>query len=166
MRTPIRKNDKIPISKSDPKITLKRYQILQNNLSKLKNEIRPTESKEVKELSTTGDYSENAGYQMAKQNLRRTNNKITKIEDLLNRAEIIETKENSEIIEIGSLVKLEIEGEIKKYQILGSLETNPSKGLISYSSPLGNALINKRKGDIIKLLINGGTKIYKILNIS
>lgn len=165
MRTPVRRSNKIPIIKSDPRITLKKYQTLQSTLSSLKDKVRPRESAEVKELSTTGDYSENAGYQMAKHNLRRTNNKIEKIEDLLSRAEIIEPKENNEIVEVGNLVKLEVEGVIKNYQILGSLETNPEKGLISYKSPLGSVLINKKKGEMVELLLNGKTRLYKILDI-
>lgn len=163
MRVPIRKSDKIPGEKLDTKITLEKYQILQKTLEKLKNQIRPKESEEVKILSTTGDYSENAGYQAAKAKLRRTNNKINKIEYLLARAEIIEVNKNSNQVEIGSSVKLEVDNQIKEYQILGSAETDPGRGLISYSSPLGACLLNKKKGDVFS--IPNSNKKYKIISI-
>ncbi|MCK9439203.1 MAG: GreA/GreB family elongation factor [Patescibacteria group bacterium] len=162
MRVPTRKSDKIPGEKIDARITLEKYQALQKTLKKLKEENRPVESEEVKILSTTGDYSENAGYQAAKAKLRRTNNKISKIEYILNRAEIIETNKKRDEIEIGSSVELEVEGTIKKYQILGSSETNPSQGKISYSSPLGSILLNKKVGDTIILK----NKKYTIKKIS
>lgn len=162
MRVPIRRSDKIPTEKIDTKITLEKYRSLSKTLEKLKNEIRPKESEEVKILSTTGDYSENAGYQAAKAKLRRTNNKISKIEYILNRADIIETNTKSDEIQIGSLVKLEIDGKIKQYQILGSAETDPSKGKISYISPLGSSLLGKKIGELVSI---NNLKKYKIIEI-
>lgn len=144
MQIPIRKGDKIPREKIEAKITLEKYQQLQRTLEKLKK-IQPQEAAEVKELSTTGDYSENAGYQEAKHKLRRTNSKIDRIENLLSQADIIEVNKNRDKIEIGSEIEIESRGIIKKYQILGSLETNPEKGLISYNSPLGSALLGKKQ---------------------
>lgn len=162
MRVPIRRSDKVPTEKIDTKITLEKYRSLSKTLEKLKNEIRPKESEEVKILSTTGDYSENAGYQAAKAKLRRTNNKISKIEYILNRADIIETNTKSDEIQIGSLVKLEIDGKIKQYQILGSAETDPSKGKISYISPLGSSLLGKKIGEFVSI---NNLKKYKIVEI-
>lgn len=162
MRVPIRRSDKVPTEKIDTKITLEKYRSLSKTLEKLKNEIRLKESEEVKILSTTGDYSENAGYQAAKAKLRRTNNKISKIEYILNRADIIETNPKSDEIQIGSLVKLEIDGKIKQYQILGSAETDPSKGKISYISPLGSSLLGKKIGEFVSI---NNLKKYKIVEI-
>lgn len=162
MRTPIRRSNKIPGEQIDTKITLEKYQTLQKILKKLKEENRPAESEEVKVLSTTGDYSENAGYQAAKAKLRRTNNKITKIEYILARADIIETNKKRDKVELGSLVELKSENTSKKYQILGSAETNPNQGKISYSSPLGSALLDKKVGETVKLK----DKKYTIVNIS
>jgi len=162
MRVPIRRSDKVPTEKIDTKITLEKYRSLSKTLEKLKSEIRPKESEEVKILSTTGDYSENAGYQAAKAKLRRTNNKISKIEYILNRADIIETNPKSDEIQIGSLVKLEIDGKIKQYQILGSAETDPNKGKISYISPLGSSLLGKKIGEFVSI---NNLKKYKIVEI-
>jgi len=164
MQIPYRKSDKVPRNKVDAKITLAKYEELKRNLDYFKNDLRPLLMAEVKELSTTGDYSENAGYQSAKFRLRQINDKINKIEDILARSEIIRPNQNNKI-EIGNTVDIEIDGVMKKYQILGSLETNPSKGLISYNSPLGSLLLNKKIGDIVELKNNNKIKKYLIKNI-
>ena len=164
MQTPYRKSDQVPRNKVDAKITSTKFEELKRNLDYFKNDLRPLLMAEVKELSTTGDYSENAGYQSAKFKLRQTNNKINKIEDILARSEIIKPNQNNKI-EIGNIVELEIDGVRKKYQILGSLETDPSKGFISYNSPLGSLLLNKRVGDMVELKNNNKTKKYLIKNI-
>lgn len=164
MQTPIRKGDKIPREKIEAKITIEKYQQLQRNLEKLKK-IQPQEAAEVKELSTTGDYSENAGYQEAKHKLRRTNSKIDKINNILANAEIIEIKNNNEI-NVGHQVEIECQGIRKKYQILGSLETNPQKGLISYNSPLGSTLLGKKTGEKITLKIGERDKEYTIISFN
>ncbi len=164
MRVPTRKNDKIPKKKVDALISLAKYKKLEADLYRLKNIIRPQEIEEVKELSTTGDYSENAGYQEAKHRLRRTNSKIERIEDILSRSEII-TKNNSGIVEIGSSIEIENNKTRKTYQILGSLETNPSQGLISYQSPLGQALLNRKAGELVKIKTGSTEREYKIIKI-
>jgi transcription elongation GreA/GreB family factor len=166
MRTAIRRSNKIPKRRRAYKITEKKFQELSKELEKLKNDIRPIESKEVKILSTTGDYSENAGYQEAKHKLRRTNNKISKIEEIISNSEIIKESSKKDLVEIGSIVSLETESGVKKYQILGSLETNPEKETISYSSPLGRNLLNKKVGDVVVLNINNTEKKYKIIKVN
>ena len=164
MQTPYRKSDKIPRNKIDAKITSSKFEELKRTLNKLKNEIRPVLMDEVKELSTTGDYSENAGYQSAKFKLRQTNDKIIKIEDILARSEIIKPNQNGQI-EIGNIVEIEVNGKIKQYQILGSLETDPTHGLISYNSPLGSLLLNKKVGDTVELKNGDIIRRYTIKNI-
>lgn len=168
MQTPYRKYDKIPRQKSDPHITEDKFQELKNRLDRLKNNQRPREAEEVKRLAAMGDFSENAGYQLAKSRLRGINQRILDIEDLLSRAEIIKPIINNGKIQLGNFVTIE-NLETKKpktYQILGSAETNPVSGVISHNSPLGSALLNKRAGEIISLEINRKTINYKIVSIN
>ena len=162
MRVPTRRSDKVPRKSLDYKITIEKHEELREKLSYLKNEVRPKDAKKLKILSTTGDYSENAGYQLAKSNLRRLNNRISKIENIIRKADIIEINKDSNIVEIGTTVELEIEKSILKYQILGSLETDPGRGFISYNSPLGSILLGKKLGDSFEL----NNKHYKIKKIS
>lgn len=167
MQTPYRKYDKIPRQKSDPHITEEKFRELKNKLERLKNIQRPREAEEVKRLAAMGDFSENAGYQLAKSRLRGINQRILDIEDLLSRAEIIKPLINTGKIQLGNYVTIKnLEtGKNKTYQILGSAETNPLTGVISHNSPLGAALLDKRAGEIISLEINGKKITYQIIEI-
>lgn len=165
MQVPTRKYDKYPRVKSDPHLTPEKYRELEAKLDKLKNVKRPREAEEVKRLALMGDFSENAGYQLAKSRLRGINQRILDIEDLLARAEIITPSANKEIIALGHLVTIAGNGKIKKYQILGSAETNPATGVISHNSPLGVALLGRRVNEIIKVRLANKEIEYKIIKI-
>jgi len=62
-------------------------------------------------------------------------------------------------------VTIERDGKIKTYQILGTTETNPTSGTISYSSPIGAALMNKSVGETIKIKLTDKEVFYKIIKI-
>ncbi len=165
MQVPIRKYDKIPHQKSDPHITEEKFNELTAKIQQLIKINRPRESAEVQRLALMGDFSENVGYQLAKGRLRGINSKILEFQDLLNRAEIIKTNANSGQVELGNIVTLENEGQQKKYQILGSAETNPDQGIISHNSPLGSALLGKKIGDILELPRKDKKISWKIIDI-
>jgi transcription elongation factor GreA len=164
MRTPQRKPGKYAGKKPDPYITRYKYQELENKLERLKQAQAPA-AEEVRRLASDGDFSENAAYQMAKGRLRGINQRITDIEDHLKRAVIIEAKNKSDRIALGSRVTIESNGKEKTYEILGPTETDPKLNIISHKSPLGSALINHRVGDTIKLKINNKLKEFKITRI-
>lgn len=166
MRVPIRKAGPYTHIKPDTHITPEKYAELSAKLDKLKNVKRPREAAEVKRLALMGDFSENAGYQLAKGRLRGINERILDIEYMLKNAEIIELGADSDRVQIGHLVTLETEGKIKDYRILGGAETNPSAGVISHNSPLGAALLNKHVGDVVEINLADRTRIYKIIKIN
>jgi transcription elongation GreA/GreB family factor len=166
MQVPTRRADKLPRVKSDPHITAAKFMELQNKVERLIKVSRPRMSEEVKRLALMGDFSENAGYQLAKSRLRGINNRILEMEDLLKRAEIIEPQKNSDRVQLGNSVVVEVNGKRKTYQILGSNETNPSTGIISHNSPLGLALIGKRIGDIAPIQLTDKIVEYKIIEIN
>lgn len=166
MRLPIRKAGKYTYLQKDPVITREKFEELKNKLDFLVRVKRPQEAEEVKRLAMMGDFSENAGYQLAKGRLRGINQRILEIEDLLKKAQIINPSNQKELIEIGHKVKVLINGQDEKiYQILGSEETNPGLGVISYTSPLGAALIGKKKDESVEVIINGKNKQYLIKEI-
>lgn len=166
MRTPKRKPGKYAFQKIDYYITPEKYKRLKAELENLKKIKRPPAIKEVKRLALMGDFSENAAYQIAKGKLRSINNRILKIQDFLNNAEIISSSLNKDKVSLGNLVTLESEGKIINYQILGSAETNPEKGIISQNSPLGKKLLGKKIGEIVKTQRkNGQEKKYTIKKI-
>lgn len=146
MQIPIRKPDKRSHVKPDHRLTPTKLAELERKLGQLK-QVRPRLAEEVKHLSETGDFSENAGYATAKANLRRINQKILELENQIKNAEIIEPAKDASIIQLGHRVTIDIAGKQATYLILGSVETNPDQGVISHNSPIGAALIGHRVGD-------------------
>lgn len=165
MRVPIRKAGQYTFIKPDPYITQEKYDELIKELGKLKTQVHPKVVLEVKRLAEMGDFSENTAYQMAKGKLRGLNKKITTMEKQIEIAQIIKTDKNSKVVQIGSLVTVEINKQTQQFKILGSLETDPGKGTISYQSPLGEALMKKQAGEIVELQLEDGIREYKILKI-
>jgi transcription elongation factor GreA len=138
---------------------------LKEKLVHLKH-VLPERAEEARRTAAYGDRSENDEYKTAKAALRRTNFQILKIENQINRAEIIKSGPSaSGAVQIGSTVKLEVNGATKIFQILGPHETNPANGRISYESPLGKALMNRKKGDAVVVGIGNSSKTYKIIEI-
>jgi len=165
MQIPYRKPGKYTEFKPDPLITKSKFDELTHKLEHLKNVVRPNLASEVSRLAELGDFSENAEYQLAKGKLRGVNTSILKIEHHLKHAQIIDTQKNSDTVEIGSTVTIQIENRQFTYQILGSSETNPQKGIISYTSPVGAALLNHEVGDLIKIKLGNKEVEYKIIKI-
>jgi transcription elongation factor GreA len=173
MQVPIRKGDKIPRAKADPFMTAAKFAELQAKLQRWKTVNRPRDAAEVARLALMGDFSENVGYQVAKGRLRGLNQRILDVEDLLARAEIIRPDKVTGVARLGHRVTIEkIDADQdasadhqKTYQILGGAETDPTKGVISHSSPLGAALLGRRVGEIINIEIKGKTTKYRITKI-
>lgn len=165
MQVPIRKSDKYTHLKTDPFITQDKFDELTKKLERLIKINRPREAEEVKRLALMGDFSENAGYQIAKGRLRGINQRILDIENLLKNAEIIQHNKDNDFIQIGNFVTLSRDNKEKEYQILGSEETNPGAGIISHNSPLGSALIGKKIGHEIDIDLGDRKVTYKIIKI-
>lgn len=140
-----------------------KFDELSRKLAKLKAD-RPKAAADVSRLAELGDFSENVEYQLAKGRLRKINENILIIETHINQATVIQ-KTNTEVVEIGSIVTVEVDGKEKTYEILGSSETNPTKGIISHTSPIGAALIGHRVGDVVSIEIAKNKKGYLIKNI-
>lgn len=162
MRVPIRKAGEYSDLKSDNYLTQDKFLELQNKLNKLKEITRPKWIKEMQIAASDGDFSENASYQIAKAKLRGTNQKIDELEYLISRAQIIPGLQNNDLVRLGHVVTLLTNSQELIYKILGSNETEPDKGIISLNSPLGQALLGKKVGDIIQV----NNKEYIIKKIS
>lgn len=163
MRTTNRKseaNHHIPI---DPHISRKKYDTLVRRLAILKKK-KPALAKEVAELATLGDFSENFEYQQAKHELRRVNTQILKLQLRIDTAVLIEPQE-SDTVQLGSTVTVSVAGEQKIYTILGSSEVDAANGIISHTSPIGSALLGAAVGDVVEVQLPKGTTPYKILHI-
>ncbi|HBF67355.1 MAG TPA: transcription elongation factor GreA [Candidatus Magasanikbacteria bacterium] len=165
MRTLDRKPGTYTHVKLDPLITGWKFDELKKKLETLKKVSQPKASNEVARLAEMGDFSENAAYQMAKGRLRGINNTIARLENQINHAVIIKTQDQKDTIEIGHTVTVESKGKQKKFQILGSTETNPSHGVISYTSPLGAVLMGHGVGDAVTVGLGDRKVSYTIVAI-
>lgn len=165
MRVPYRKPGKYSQMKSDPLLTEGKILELKNKLNRLKNVSRPRATEEVKRLAELGDFSENVEYQIAKGRLRGINDNIVKIENQLKNAVVIPHQKQTDTVELGNKVTIENGKMQKSYQILGSVETNPQKGIISHNSPIGAALMGRKVGEVIKIKIGDKETVYKIVRI-
>ncbi len=145
-------------------MTDKKLRELQEKLKGLKK-IQPQAIEEVTRLAQLGDFSENAEYQLAKGRMRGINNAILKLENQLRQAVIIAPRTQKDTVQLGNIVTVGFNGQEKTFQILGSSETDPKKGIISHNSPLGKALINKKINETAVVKLANKEVKYKILKI-
>ena len=142
---------------------------LEDELSYLKNVKRAEIAQELKEARAQGDLSENAEYDAAKDAQRVAEDRIIEIEDLLKNVEVVDSSEvDSERVSIGCKVKLR-DMEYKEdfeFQIVGSKEASSIDGKMSNESPVGRAIMGKKKGETVKVETKAGKIKYKILEVS
>ena len=146
MRIPFRKPGEFTNIVPDPHLTERKFNELTDKLDKLK-EALPNAIQELQRLAEMGDFSENAAYQMAKGKVRGINDRISDITEQLKAAIIIKPGKNKQEVQLGSRVRVKLNGRENTYQILGSAEIDLSKNVISHNSPLGASLMGKRAGD-------------------
>lgn len=163
MRIPYRKPGKDSLVKSDPMMTQGKLLELKMRLKKLQD-MQPRAAADVARLAELGDFSENAEYQLAKGRLRGINNAMLSLGHQINQAQIIIKKDDGSV-GLGNFVTVEKNGEIMTFQILGSTQTSPNRGIISHLSPIGSALLNRRVDDFIEIEINGNKIVMKIIEI-
>lgn len=154
-------SDKIPMTKSG-------YERLEEELKRLKNVERHAVVKAIAEAREHGDLSENAEYTAARERQSFIEGRIMELESKIGRADIIDIASmTGNIVRFGATVTLiddDTEEEIK-YQIVGDDEADVKSGLLSISSPLSRALINKSVGDTVEVVTPKGGKGYEIMNV-
>ena len=153
--------EKVPFTKDG----LEALKIECNNLKKIE---RPAVIKAISIAREHGDLSENAEYHAAKEKQSFIEGRISELEDVLSRAEIIDlSKLNGTKVTFGTTVKVydeNLEEEIS-YSIVGPYETNLEKKLISVTSPLARALLGKEVNSVVEANTPRGTKVYEIIDI-
>lgn len=119
----------------------------------------------IKTAREFGDLAENAEYQTARQEQEKLEARISEVEYILQNVEVITKPKEGGAVQLGSSVTLK-NGSTKTFQVVGTVEADPLEGKISDESPLGKAVLGKKVGDEVELLINGAASIYKILEIA
>ncbi len=157
----LKKRDDSPIY-----LTQEGFNWLKQKLDRLKKSL-PALIAETQRTAAYGDRSDNAEYKEVKSTLRRTHWQILSAENQIKRTVVIKSDPNdSGTVRLGSAVTLETGGKQKIFQILGSHESDPAKGLISNESPLGKNLLGKKTGETASIKTKNGAREYKILKIS
>lgn len=142
---------------------------LRQKLDHLKDIERPLASKAIGEARDKGDLSENAEYDAAKEAQGMLEMEISKLEETLSNARIIdESKLDSSKILIHSTVKIKnlSNSATMEYKLVAQSEANLSQGKISVDSPIGKGLLGKKNGDIAEIAIPNGNVKFEILEIS
>ncbi len=148
-------------------LTKEKFEELRAELEVLKSSKRKEIAESLEYAKSLGDLSENAEYQQARELQASTEERIMKLENLLKSA-VIMALHHSEKVEIGSTVTAQKEGDKEKkvFKIVGSEETNTAEGKISYVSPLGAALMGKKKGEAFTFNTPKGEVNYKVIDIA
>ncbi|WP_461533599.1 transcription elongation factor GreA [Sinomicrobium sp.] len=142
---------------------------LREELDQLKNVERPKASQAIAEARDKGDLSENAEYDAAKEAQGLLEMKISKMEELLSNARLIdESKLDTSKVLVLSTVKIknQANGMEMKYTLVAESEADLKSGKISVSSPIGKGLLGKEVGDIAEIQVPNGTLKFEILEIS
>ena len=130
---------------------------------------RPRIVQAISEARSHGDLSENAEYHSAKEAQSHNEGRIVELEDMLQRAEVIDvSKLSGSTIKFGATVTLideDTEAE-KVFQIVGESEADVKSGKVSITSPTARALIGKKVGDSVEVNTPGGGKSYEILKVA
>lgn len=130
---------------------------------------RPSISRQIAEARDKGDLSENAEYDAAKEAQGLLELKISKLESLIANARIIdESKIDTEHVQILNKVKLKNlnNGSIVEYTLVGETEANLREGKLAAATPIGKALIGKKKGAIVEVSVPSGILKFELLEIS
>ena len=150
-------------------ITVNGLQNLKSELEDLKNVQRPKIVEAIAEARSHGDLKENAEYHAAKEEQSHNEGRITEINDIIARANIIDvTKINNDgKVIFGSTVYLTNldNGEKIDYKIVGKDEADLKQKLIFFKSPIGKGLIGKNKSDLVEINTPSGVKNFEIKDV-
>jgi len=142
---------------------------LKEELEHLKNVKRREVAERLKEAISYGDLSENSEYEEAKNEQAFTEGRIAELEDKVKYAKIIQEHQDVKTVQIGTSVVIRNVAnkntKVENYTIVGSTEADPLVSKISNESPVGAALLDHKKGDIVKVNVPEGVLEYEIMKL-
>lgn len=155
---------------------MKKYQFTKDGHTKLIHELEqlkqtrhPGAKVRLEKARAMGDLRENSEYHAAKEDLGEIVGRITELEEMLRWAEIVDDSVNKlveDLVALGTKVKVEKDGSvIDEFDIVGDFEADPVQKKLSHSSPIGKALIGKKKGETVDIEIPAGKISFRILDI-
>ncbi len=139
---------------------------LQSELQELRTTKRTEVAERIHAAMEFGDFTENSELEQAKNDQAFLEGRIMTLEQMIKNAQIIDENSKHDLVEVGSHVMVEAEGNQEKYVIVGSAEASPAEGKISNESPVGRALLGHRAGETVKMAVPAGSIEMKILAVS
>jgi transcription elongation factor GreA len=147
-------------------LTQEGFHKLQDELEYLRTVKRQEIADRLRDALDGGELFENAEYEAAKNEQAFIEGRIQELEILLANAKIIEDTGQSEVVQLGTKVTIKENGhKPETYVLVGPTEANPREGRISHESPLGQALLNHRAGDVVQVKAPDGTLTVRILKV-
>lgn len=142
-------------------LTLEGFRKLEKELEDLKNVERGRIIESLKEARAQGDLSENADYDAARDEQARLEARITELEGIIKNVEIIDSNSKKSSNNMGKIIEIEFENKmVRKFTLVGSLESDPMAGKISNESPLGAAIMYLKKGEKALVKSETGNESY------
>ena len=149
-------------------LTPEGYAKLKEEIETLSTAKRREVAERIKHAREFGDISENSEYDDAKNEQAMLEHRIATLEDRLAHARVIEADEiSSDAVGIGTRVRLKDmdANETTEYTIVGSAEANPSEYRLSNESPVGKAILGRKKGEVVEVAAPRGKLKFKIMDI-
>jgi transcription elongation factor GreA len=138
---------------------------LKKELGELVSTKRPKLVERLSNARAQGDLTENSDYQNAKEELNFLDGRISELDGVIHNAEVVTGKNNNGEIAVGAEVTLKTQDEKHVYYIVGEWEADPVSKKISHNSPLGQALVGKKKGEKAEVEAPAGKVVYEIMSI-
>ena len=146
-------------------ITKEGLETLKKELGGLLEEKRPKLVDRLANARAQGDLSENSDYQNARDELEFMDGRIDELQHVVKSAKVIDGRGRGDNIAVGTKVKVKSNGAQHDFHIVGEWEADPAEKKISHTSPLGQALVGKKKGDKVTVEAPAGKISYEILEI-
>ncbi len=159
---------KVLVTRTDVVLTEEGLKQLTEEVALLSTVKREEVAERIKAAREFGDITENSEYDDAKNEQALLENRIHLLQEKLRRARVIKDSDiDTEKVSVGSTVTLRDKdaGEIRIYTLVGSAEADPSRARLSNESPVGQAIIGKRVGDVVKVPVPAGALNYEVLAI-
>jgi transcription elongation factor GreA len=150
-------------------LTPEGFEKLKEEIAYLTTEKRREVAERIKHAREFGDISENSEYDDAKNEQAMLEQRIAQLEERLSRARLIEAAEDMPkgVVAVGTRVRLkDIDAnETIEYVIVGSAEANPAERKLSNESPVGKAILGRKKGETVEVAAPRGSLKYKIIDV-
>jgi len=163
----------VPPTGGHARVNTKTTYISRDGLDKLRLELeemvnvrRPEIAQRIHDAKEHGDLSENAEYEDAKNEQAFVEGRIQTLEGMIKSAQLIDEHTSTDHVQIGSTVTVTSQDGSETFMIVGSAEAKPAAGRISNESPVGRALLGRKKGEKVVVKVPAGDFAYTITNIS